>query len=209
MAPNPALIYHITNIENLVSIIKNEGLIAYSQIKQNGLNYVNIAHQTIQDRRATTRVSLPPHGVLHDYVPFYFAPRSPMLYTINRGNVIGYSGGQSSVIYLISTVQNVRQQKIPFVFTDGHGIIGYTRFFNREADLDQVDWEIMESRYWNDTNDDMDRKRRRQAEFLAFRYFPLSCVQQISVYNRQIKQRVLSELGDIAIPVNIQAGWYY
>jgi hypothetical protein len=116
MAPNPALIYHITNIENLVSIIKNEGLIAYSQIKQNGLNYVNIAHQTIQDRRATTRVSLPPHGVLHDYVPFYFAPRSPMMYTINRGTVIGYSGHQSKRYLSHFNCSKCQAAKNPFCF---------------------------------------------------------------------------------------------
>ncbi|WP_353620333.1 DarT ssDNA thymidine ADP-ribosyltransferase family protein [Geobacillus sp. AYS3] len=33
------------------------------------------AHTRIQDRRLTTLVPLPPYGTLHDYVPFYFAPR--------------------------------------------------------------------------------------------------------------------------------------
>ncbi|MBZ8182847.1 DUF4433 domain-containing protein [Oscillatoria salina IIICB1] len=83
----PTPIYHITHVNNLSSILNSSGLIAFNQLKQQRANYTDIAHQTIQDRRARKQVPCGAGGVLHDYVPFYFAPRSPMLYTINRGNV--------------------------------------------------------------------------------------------------------------------------
>lgn len=36
------------------------------------------------------------------------------------------------------------------------------------SDLDKIDWDVMGSDYWNDTNEDMNRKARRQAEFLVY-----------------------------------------
>ncbi|UTW68357.1 DUF4433 domain-containing protein [Anaerobacillus sp. HL2] len=44
-----------------------------------------------------------------------------------------------------------------------------------------MDWDVMESKYWFDTDDDPDRKRRRQAEFLVLRHFPLELVLGIGV----------------------------
>ncbi|WP_286171369.1 DarT ssDNA thymidine ADP-ribosyltransferase family protein, partial [Geobacillus sp. LYN3] len=61
---------HITHYSNLPSILCHGGLVA------NNVAKVKVcAHTRIQDRRLTTLVPLPPYGTLHDYVPFYFAPR--------------------------------------------------------------------------------------------------------------------------------------
>ena len=49
---------------------------------------------------------------------------------------------------------------------------GYTDFFDRLDDLDKVDWKIMKSKYWNDTDEGLDRKRRHQAEYLVHQLFP-------------------------------------
>ena len=53
---------------------------------------------------------------------------------------------------------------------------GYTDFFDRLDDLDKVDWKIMKSKYWNDTDEDPDRKRRRRAEYLVHQLFPWHCL---------------------------------
>ena len=44
-----------------------------------GDHYESIAQIDIQDKRSRAIVPHPPYGSLHEYVPFYFAPRSPML----------------------------------------------------------------------------------------------------------------------------------
>jgi hypothetical protein len=85
-------IYHITPIDNLPGIIKEGGLFCDRDAKK--IKFVSIGHKDIKERRIRKRVPLGRGGVLADYVPFYFAPRSPMLYTINRGNVEGYTRGQ-------------------------------------------------------------------------------------------------------------------
>lgn len=166
------LIYHITHIDNLESILSEGGLLAYNIMLETQTNYTNIAYQNIQDRRATNDVPCGGGGVLHDYVPFYFAPRSPMPYTISRGNVENYTQGQAAVIHLVSSIENIEAEDLCFVFTDGHAVMTFTDFFDDLNYLGAIDWDVMESRYWNDTNEDNDRKRRRQAEFLVRYFFP-------------------------------------
>ena len=85
----PTRVFHITAIENLPLILAHGGLRCVSDLRRDGTAYANIAHSHLQDRRATTPVRCGPDGCLHDYVPFYFAPRSPMLYAIYKGNVAG------------------------------------------------------------------------------------------------------------------------
>jgi len=211
MAPNPAPIYHITPIENLRVILEAGELRAKRALDREDAGYANIAHQTIQDRRAHTPVPCGPGGWLHDYVPFYFGPRSPMLYTIARGNVEGFAGGHQSIVHLVSTVQSVQEAGLGYVFTDGHGIMDFTEFYDDPAQLDEVDWPLMKSRYWFDTNDDLDRKRRRQAEFLIHRRFPVRLIHRIGVINQSKKtetEALLAEFGP-AIPVAAEPGWYY
>ncbi len=51
-----------------------------------GIDYQNIAHQGAQGARSIKSVPYPPGGQVHDYVPFYLAPRSPMLLATNENN---------------------------------------------------------------------------------------------------------------------------
>ena len=204
-------IYHITHLRNLPGILELGGLYANSATARRGVEHVNIAHQSIQDRRATTRVPLPPGGVLHDYVPFYFAPRSPMLYAIHRGNVQGYTEGQTFIVHLVTTAEAIAASGQPFVFTDGHAIMAFTDFYNDLGQLDQVDWDVMRARYWRDTLEDNDRLRRRNAEFLVHQHVPWALVQEIGVMDREIAVTLQHMLKDQAHPssVTIHKEWYY
>ncbi|MBS9404798.1 DUF4433 domain-containing protein [Halomonas sp. TRM85114] len=211
MTPNPTPIFHITPIENLRMILVAGELRAKRALDQEDAGYTNIAHQTIQDRRAHTSVPCGPCGVLHDYVPFYFGPRSPMLYTLSRGNVDGFTGGQQSIVHLVSTVQAVQAAGLGFVFTDGHGIMAITDFYDDPAQLDEVDWSLMGARFWADTNEDPDRKRRRQAELLVYERFPIDLIGGVGVVNQSKKAEaevLLAEFG-LTIPVAVKTGWYY
>jgi hypothetical protein len=79
---------------------------------------------------------------LHDYVPFYFAPRSPMLYTINNGNVPGCNHRQDDIVHLVGDTQSVLAAGHRFVFSDIHAALDYARFFDDLTDLKQIDWRI-------------------------------------------------------------------
>jgi hypothetical protein len=207
----PTRVYHITAIENLPLILGCGGLRCVSDLRNDGTDYANIAHGHLQDRRATTRVPCGPGGLLHDYVPFYFAPRSPMLYAIHKGNVAGCSHTQNDIAYLITSAEAVHDSAIGFALTDGHGITETTQFFDDLQGLGSVDWDIMRAVIWRDTLQDGDRKRRRQAEFLVHRFAPWSLIEEVAVMRQSNVARVLEILddGDHETPVKAMPSWYF
>jgi hypothetical protein len=178
---------------------------------ERNLAFVSIAHQHIKERRAQKQVSCAPGGTLADYVPFYFAPRSPMLYVINKGGVEGYTGGQRPIVHLVSSAEAVQAAGLPFVFTDGHAEMDISRFFTNLRNLTEIDWKIMQATIWRDTLQDGDRKRRRQAEFLAHQFFPLTLVGKIGAYNLSIAQQLaaLFAASPYTPIINAEPTWYY
>jgi len=74
LAPRrPLQIFHITAIPNLVGIGKVEKVIRKRGATKKKMQHENIAYQGAQGKRATKLVAQSPGGVIHDYVPFYFA----------------------------------------------------------------------------------------------------------------------------------------
>lgn len=143
----PTDIYHITHVDNLAAIVAEGGLWCDREAADRGLAKVGIAHQHIKERRAKRRVPIGPGGTLDDYVPFYFAPRSPMLYSIHGGYVEGYADGQRSAVHLVSSVQAVSATGAPCVFSDGHAEMDLSDFFDDLDGLNKIDWKIMKTRY--------------------------------------------------------------
>ncbi len=209
--PVPTYIYHITHVDNLSSIVTESGLFSHNQMLSRRRDPVDISHQNIQDYRAHKVVPCRPGGVLHNYVPFYFAPRSPMLCSLFHNRVAGHTGGQKAIIHLVSNAQSIQDNNIDFVFTDGHGRVELSDFYNNIEHLDEVDWEIMLAKYWRDTNVDPDRKRRRQAEFLIHNFLPWELIFEIGVINSTIRDNVSEIIQSIAHKpiVNIKEEWYY
>ncbi len=120
-------------------------------------------------------------------------------------------GGQNQVIYLVSDVQLISNKGLDFVFTDGHARMKISKFFDDLASLPAVDWNIMKNNYWYDTDDDGDRKRRRQAEFLVHNFFPLALVKEIYVINSVVEAQVQADLSSQGCSINtfIRKEWYY
>jgi ssDNA thymidine ADP-ribosyltransferase, DarT len=208
--PNPTRIIHMTHTANLAAIAGGGCLRCTAQLRVMGAGFTNIAYTSIQVQRAAKVVPCGPGGRLHDYVPFYFTTRSPMLYTINRGNV-PCDGGQSALLHLVTTAQAVEQAGLGFAFTDGHGIMSYTQFFDDLARLDEIDWPLIGSRYWSDTSEDGDRKRRKQAEFLVHQQLPWELVMGITVQTDGKRLEVEGLLAGAAHrpPVIVNPSWYY
>lgn len=210
-------IYHITHIDNLSRILTEGGLVCDAEAEQRELCARSIAHATLKQRRARTSVeknngaTIAAGGVLADYVPFYFTNRSPMLFAIHKDAVVGYDGGQSSVIYLVSSVEMVAATEMSWCFTDGHADEEVSDFHDRLEELDQVDWNLMRDWSWHNKLSDPDRKRRKQAEFLVHQRFPWQHVAQISVINQAMAARVkaLIQANDHQPCVTIEANWYY
>lgn len=205
-------IYHITRKENLDSILKNGGVFSIREIEKNNIRYKSSAYADIQDRRSRALVKTHENGILHDYVPFYFSPRSPMLYANFKRKVELGINTQEDIIYLVAVAENVVKKKIPFSFTDGHAAMEISHFFTDLKDLKEIDWPLMKSRFWMNKREDNDRKRRRQAEFLVKSFFPFDLVSELVVYDESRKDFVSSVLLENkihGINVKVRAEWYY
>lgn len=201
-------IYHITHLSNLPRIMEHKGLWCDTERISQGWPSVGIAHEELKKRRLKTPVPVSAQGVLGNYVPFYFCNRSPMLFSLNQGFVEGYEGSQEDIIYLVSSVNQVITKDSQWCFSDGHPVDALTSFYDSKDNLDQIDWSVISSWSWKNTETDTDKKRRKQAEFLVYKSFPLEWVEKIGVYSPTQKANVESILGK-KLPVAVERKWYY
>ncbi len=204
-------------------IIESKSIKTKSQLVQLGAEHTNIAFENIQEKRSLKQIEIEPYGNLHDYVPFWFAPRQPMLYTLKDSEVNGNIVREEDICYLVTDVNLIGSMTYDYVFYDGHPIVGYSRCFNNLSELDQVRWEIFFEeplldgycKYWKDdieTPGREDRKRIRQAEFLIKGGFSLNDIQFIAVkteHAQQCAKTLLENAGMENLKVLIKPDWYY
>ncbi len=204
-------ICRITNLGNLHIILSDKMLYA-PNFSNHQAGYKKICNPRIQEGRREITIKIPPGGTLHDYVPFYFGYRPPMLLPLKNGRVEGYSEGQEPLIYLVSNTKLIEEAGLQFVFTDGHAGVFNTNFFNNLSDLIQVDLRATKARTWS-LAEDPDFKRRKQAEFLIYQKCPWSCIEEVVVFNEKSLSRVMqifSQFDDNLIkPAQIISQWYY
>src|SRR5437870_1747881 len=87
VAPSKPRIYHITHVDNLVRIVGDGALLSDAAIQARGGPAAPIGMSTIKHRRLNElRVKCHPEDYVGEYVPFFFCPRSIMLYLIYRAN---------------------------------------------------------------------------------------------------------------------------
>ena len=204
---NNTYLYHVCDKKNLPSILAKGGLTCKNQLTET--DFTNIAHSTVQGSRSNKTVPQPPHGNLHDYVPFYFGAHSPMLFTIHKGNVIGCESKQEDIIYLVTSWQKVLDDQLEYVYTDGHGIMTFTEFYKDPEDRDAINWNYVEGRYWADDEEHPDRKRKKQAEFLVHQKVPLESILGIVCYSEAIKTEIDETLSSTGIETKVLKSWYY
>lgn len=220
--PNPVRLFHITAISNLEGIVQDGGLLAKNEVARRGKPYQNIAYQSIQATRASKVVSVAPGGFIHDYVPFYFAPRSPMLFTLNNGNVPGFAAGQADIVHLETSVDRLAALGQPYVFYDRNATLRYSKPYNNLADLDQIAWDLLTDTpqldgyciYWQNRHnppEHADRMERRQAEFLVHNQVPLTAMTRIGVATDGKRHEVATKLAALGaqLPVETIPAWYF
>ncbi|MFY3327258.1 type II toxin-antitoxin system toxin DNA ADP-ribosyl transferase DarT [Vibrio fluvialis] len=210
--PAQPKIYHIVHVDRLASILASNGLLCDAQIIAQHAAGTTIGMNTIKQRRLN-ELTLDSHPGLHvgQCVPFYFCPRSIMLYVIYRADSeeLAYKGGQGPIIHLQAdlnaTVQWAQQQGHRWAFTLSNA---GSRFFEDRSDLAQLhelDWQAIHARQWQNC------KEGKQAEFLIEHSFPWHLVESIVVQSQQIQQQVVNTL-QMAVhqpPVTLNTNWYY
>ena len=99
MSPPPRQpnVYHITHVDNLPAIVDEGSLVCDREMIRRGGPAQAVGMSEIKRRRVEQlAVDCHPGTMVGDYVPFYFCPRSVMLYVIHMANhrELAYRGGQ-------------------------------------------------------------------------------------------------------------------
>jgi ssDNA thymidine ADP-ribosyltransferase, DarT len=211
--PHPTWIFRFFHVENLPTVLTRHGIHASNCIPDDGLPYRPTHSSEVHGKRAAVRIPCGPGGSVHDYVPFYFGPLSPMMLNLKTGRVPGYNEGQEPFIYVVSTAQAVSESGAGFAFSDGHGLAGVTEWADDLARLDMVDWDMVYQRYWSDNVSDMDRQRRKQAEFLVRDFCDWGVINEVAVINPKMERQVIQIMADFHPrthrPVRVRRDWYY
>ncbi|HXF07500.1 MAG TPA: DUF4433 domain-containing protein [Candidatus Acidoferrales bacterium] len=210
--PQQPKIYHIAHVDRLPSIIADGCLWCDAEVERRAPPGTTIGMNDIKARRLR-ELRLDSHPDLHvgDCVPFYFCPRSVMLYLIYQGNhaELVYRGGQGPILHfeadLQATVAWAHEQDRRWAFTLSNA---GSYFFEDRSDLahlGEIDWAAVQARDWRRC------KEGKQAEFLLEHSFPWHLIERIGVHSPVIYRQVIN-----ALPANghrptveVLADWYY
>jgi hypothetical protein len=207
--PQKALIFRITHRDNLPWILEH-GLHA-----PNGAlfdpNHRNIGSPDLIGKRTTHVVSVGPQGTLSDYIPFYFTPFSIMMYNIHTGRNVPKVPNEE-IIVMISSLHQIAHLGIPFVFTDQHAFRKTASYFTELADLNRVDFPLLNRRDFRkyDTND-LAKTDRYQAEALIWKYLPVEALLGIASYTHEVDTWLKAEILRLGKNVNtsVLRNWYF
>jgi hypothetical protein len=147
---------------------------------------------------------------LGEYIPFYFAVRTPMLYVIQKGYNMVSSTPRENIVYCVVPVQKIIDLGLDFAFTDGHAVNGLTTQYSKGhiSNLNTlVDWNAVKAKYWKDDND-LDLKRRKEAEFLVLGDIATDAIRCFLVFNEEAKNLVVN-FGANPINVLVKSECYF
>jgi hypothetical protein len=209
--PNNIKIYHIMHISKLASVIEDGCLFSDAEIRRRPFIGETIGMTKIKDRRL--RLPLSSHSGLYvgDCVPFYFCPRSIMLYMFFRDNHpdITYHGGQEPIIHLVADLNRVvewaNHNHMRWAFTSSNAGSGYFEDFRDLRDLNKINWQAVNTNRWSGC------KEEKQAEFLLEQFFPWELIEKIGVSSWEY----MGEVSDLLarchkdVLVRPEPSWYY
>ncbi len=208
--PEKALIFRIEHVDNVRWNLDHDGLHCRNSPTHNP-NYVNIGNPDLIDKRSRHAVTIPPGGMLSDYVPFYFTPFSMMMYNIHTG----YGGitrrENREIVIFVSSIHRLAELNLPFVFTNQHAYAAGTDYYSDAEQLDAIDWALLRSRNFKTSDADPGKGLRYQAEALVHRRLPLAALRAICCNNGTVKQHLedlIAECGK-QIDVKTTPTWYF
>lgn len=209
--PSVVQIVHILHVDKLASVLREGGLWCDAEVRQHDVGGTEIGFPHIKARRLKRPLRSWPGLHVGECVPFYFWPRSVMLYMYYKHNnpELPYVGGQEPIVHLVAdfgqTIDWAAKNKARWAFTDGNAGSRMAMDYKDEKALQQLDWEAISAERWDE------RREAKQAEFLLERFFPFGFVQRIGVFSEDYRRRVCAILEDTDYSprVQVQRDWYY
>ncbi len=211
MPPPDPKIYHIVHVDRLASIAADGCLWSDAEVQRQARPGTAIGMSTIKRRCLTNPVKCRPGLNVGECVPFYFCPRSVMLYLIHMANhpELDYRGGQGPIVHLEAdlgeTVDWADQHDLRWAFTLSNAGSGYFKDRCDLAQLDEIDWSAIRARGWQAC------KEGKQAEFLVERSVPWTLIRHVGTRNADTRNKAVKAMSSAAHrpTVTIERGWYY
>ncbi|WP_228779798.1 type II toxin-antitoxin system toxin DNA ADP-ribosyl transferase DarT [Rouxiella silvae] len=211
--PSRPKIYHILHVDRLSSVVQ-QGLLCDAEISTRANQGPMIGMSNIKQRRLEElSLSSHPNLFVGQCVPFYFCPRSVMLYLIYRRNSeLSYTGGQQPIIHLqldlYDTIRWAQQQGRRWSFTLSNAGSNYFEDRCNLNQLNEINWSAVQSIQWGG---DGGIKEAKQAEFLLERDVPWLLIEKVGVFSNTEHQQVADILRGLAHrpDIEIQRSWYY
>jgi hypothetical protein len=203
-------IYHITHIANLPTMI-GDVVLADAAIRRAGGFDRTIGMSSIKERRLSLPVPCHRGTFVGDYVPFYFCPRSVMLYILYRGNNpdLSYREGQTPIVHLEADLQSsvewAESAGHRWAFSLSNAGARYTEFRNHLDSLAELDWQAISSADFRDAQ----IKDGKQAEFLVESFFPWHLVERIGVHSLRRADEARAIVGNAGPALEVRRDWYY
>jgi ssDNA thymidine ADP-ribosyltransferase, DarT len=211
--PRQPKIYHITHVDNLSAILGHKKLLSDAEMVKGGGPKKMIGMSRIKKRRLEElEVDCHSGHMVGEFVPFYFCPRSVMLFLIYRRNPeLQCQEGQGPIVHLEADLHKVvdwageRDRKWAFSLSNAGAY--YTEFRDKLPKLNEINWPAV-------ANNDFRTaavKEGKQAEFLVYKSFPWKLVDRIGVLNNAVAQqagRAIEDAGHYP-KIEIMRDWYF
>jgi len=217
--PPPAnpKIYHIVHVDKLASIAADGFLWSDAELEGKAVPGTVIGMSNIKARRMN-ELTFDSHPGLFvgECVPFYFCPRSIMLYMIHMRNAeLAYQGGQDDIVHLVANLNEAvawaEAEERRWAFTLSNA--GSYDFEDR-ADLTQIgeiNWAAVDATRWSGGIVDPSVKRGKQAEFLIEHCFPWHLIRGIGTKSDRVARMTAQALGNGGhqMAIRPKPDWYY
>ncbi len=166
-----ASIFRITHRDNVPWILDHGLQCRNSTIRDP--NYIEIGNPDLIQKRTDRALPIAPNGTLSDYVPFYFTPFSPMMFNIHTGFGGLTKRSNDDIVIFKTSLRKLEANGVIFLFSDRHAFLMTAQFSANLADLDRIDWTILQNRSFNRDPEDPGKVERYQAEALVHEHLPL------------------------------------
>ena len=216
--PQNLKIYHIVHIDRLSSIIGDGFLWCDSEVHRRETTGTTIGMSSIKHRRLY-ELTLSKYTDLHigDCVPFYFCPRSVMLYLIYQANnpELTYHGGQEPIIHLEAdlhkTIEWAQTNNHRWAFTLSNAGSNYFEDRFEIKNLDEINWNAVFAKKWSGNGVPQSVKEGKQAEFLLEKAFPWQLIERIGVCSTRIYKQAINMVNNAFYQpqVFLVKDWYY
>ncbi|MBT6047078.1 MAG: DUF4433 domain-containing protein [Candidatus Scalindua sp.] len=145
-------LWHLTHKDNLQSILEH-GILNHDDAHGLLVKPVDISDHGAQRWREIPEPCY--HRRIHEYASLYINPRNPMLFSRRD---------EQSKLCLIEVSLSVIFES-EYLITDGNAASRTTDFFHSVDYINELPWDVLNSKFWADHNDG---KRKKCAEVLIY-----------------------------------------